>query len=145
MVRQLAIVSHLEAPDQAGRAVRKEDALQRKRIGARSKARVAIAEMAADVKSGPVVDVRADGCPRSLGDIGNGRLDRKARRQLGRDRSGTGCQHQRGATPEFVDALHTRPNTQSIMLDQKRVAFIPKTHVSKPCCNPFAIASVSST
>src|SRR6202035_5394750 len=100
MVSQLAIVSDLEATYQASRAVRKEDALQRKRIGARYKARVAIAEMAADIKSGPVVDVRADGCPRCLGDIGGRRLDRKVRGQLGRQRSRTRCQHQRSATPE---------------------------------------------
>src|ERR1700722_1078033 len=100
MVRQLAIVSHLEAPDQAGRAVRKEDALQRKRIGAWSKARVAIAEMAADIKCGPVVELLARGWLRGLGDIGDRRLNRKVQRYVARHRSGTRCEHHCGATPE---------------------------------------------
>src|ERR1700732_1190154 len=125
MVSQLAIVSDLEATYQASRAVRKEDALQRKRIGARSQARVAIAEMAADIKSGPVVDVQAYGRLRSLGDIGGRRLDRQVRRQIGCHRNRTCCEPRR-ATPEFADPLHHAPSPQA-SLDHKTMAFIPES------------------
>jgi len=46
----------LEIEDLAGRAARKQHALQRKRIGVGPKAAAAIAEMPSDIKAGPVVD-----------------------------------------------------------------------------------------
>ncbi len=56
MVRQLLAVADLVTADQAGDAVRKEHALFGKGIGAETETAAAIADMAAQIKSGPVID-----------------------------------------------------------------------------------------
>ena len=56
MVRQLPVIAGLIAADQAGDAVRKEHALLGEGIGAGAETAAAITDMAAQVKSGPVVN-----------------------------------------------------------------------------------------
>ena len=55
-VGELAVVAELIAAAEPGCAVRQDDALLGQRIGAGSEARVAVAEMAADIEAGPLVD-----------------------------------------------------------------------------------------
>src|ERR1700761_4257470 len=56
MIGQLLVIAELITADQAGHARWKDSALLRHGIGARSQAAIAIAEMAADIESGPVID-----------------------------------------------------------------------------------------
>ncbi len=55
-VCKLAIVAKLVAAGEAGRAGRQDHSLRGQRVGAGPKARIAVAEMAADIEAGPVVD-----------------------------------------------------------------------------------------
>ncbi len=77
MVRQLPVIAGLITADQAGDAVRKEHALFGERIGARAKTAAAVTDMAAEVKSGPVV---------------NGPERRRLERQVRRQRRAVVCE-----------------------------------------------------
>ena len=69
---ELHEIADLIAADQAGDAVRKKHALLRQRIGAWAETAAAIADVTAEIKSGPVIH-----------GLGSGRLDRHVRRGRG--------------------------------------------------------------
>ena len=62
MIGELTVVSGLIPADQARDAGRKQHALFGKRVGARAEATAAVADMAPDIKSGPVIDGSERGC-----------------------------------------------------------------------------------
>ena len=93
---ELPVVADLVAADQAGDAVRKEHALLGKRIGAGTETAAAVADMAAEIKSGPVVD----GFERR-------RLDRQVRGECGAVEREQAQAHARDyALPGSAAAVH---------------------------------------